>query len=426
MKQKRILFLVLCVYAQIDAYHVTFISPPYYSHFHTLQKAAVELKTAHPEYTVQFLTTNTSHKISEQSLQEFKKIGVMYESLNKSKQWFARAIDSVPTLLDKVPHTDVIVYDFMALEGWIYGAYTNTATICSIPVPLGPFNKDNVVYQEKIQEHKKNIETLEKTYNISILDHVEYESFYIFLPSQQLNVIGTFQNFNEASDFTKNRALATIAYAIDRSPSPVDKKGFTFPTIKPEQKVVYINFGTIINKMGFAQPLIQDIFSWLVQDFGNDPEYVFILGNVHNATKNIPNPPANFHVYNSMVPQLDILKASDVFMTHCGAHSVNEGINAHVPLLAVPFLFDQHRSAENIQNLGIGISFLHKPQDRDKAVLSKYKFLKRDSLTRNSLKQSIIELTHNAQQYKQRLEQVTSMSPQSFAQHIINFLESHA
>lgn len=417
--------IFFCIFAQINAYHVTFLTPPYYSHFHTLHKAAIQLKKDHPEYTIQFFTTNTSHKIPDVSIQELKKLEIQYESLNKSSQWFARAIDSVPALLEKVPHTDLIVYDFMALEAWIYGAYTNTPTICSIPVPLGPLNYKNVVFQEKIKEHKKSIETLEKTYNLNIMDFIEYESFYVFLPSQQLNIIGTFQNFNEASDFTQNRKLAALAYAIDQTPSPIDKKGFTFPHIEQNQKVIYINFGTIVNKMGFAQPLIKNILEWLVQDFANDPEYIFILGNVHDAKKNIPNPPANFHVHTSMVPQTDILKASDVFMTHCGAHSVNEGINAHVPLLAIPFLFDQHRSAQNIDELEIGIGFLHKPQDRDKAVLSKHKFLKRDSLTQKTLHEAIIELTQNADVYKSNLEKVTSIPPQSFAQCIIDFLEQH-
>lgn len=70
------------------------------------------------------------------------------------------------------------------------------------------------------------------------------------------------------------------------------------------------------------------------------------------------NIPDNFIVRNS-VPQLEILKKSDLFITHGGMNSVSEALYFGVPLIVIPFSSDQPTVAGQVKKFGAGI-FLNK------------------------------------------------------------------
>jgi MGT family glycosyltransferase len=63
--------------------------------------------------------------------------------------------------------------------------------------------------------------------------------------------------------------------------------------------------------------------------------------------------PGNIYVY-SYVPQVEVLRHADVFLTHCGMNSVNEAMSRGVPMVAMPFINDQISNAKKIIELGIG------------------------------------------------------------------------
>ena len=56
----------------------------------------------------------------------------------------------------------------------------------------------------------------------------------------------------------------------------------------------------------------------------------------------------------SFVPQIEVLKHADVFLTHCGMNSINEALCEGVPMVAMPFLNDQITNARRITELGLG------------------------------------------------------------------------
>ncbi|CAI8745070.1 MGT family glycosyltransferase [Bacillus cereus VDM021] len=66
--------------------------------------------------------------------------------------------------------------------------------------------------------------------------------------------------------------------------------------------------------------------------------------------KNIPD---NFIVRN-YVPQLDVLRQTDVFISHCGMNSTSESLYFEVPLVMLPIINDQHTIAERVKELGAG------------------------------------------------------------------------
>ncbi|MCC9738843.1 macrolide family glycosyltransferase [Streptomyces sp. MNU89] len=63
--------------------------------------------------------------------------------------------------------------------------------------------------------------------------------------------------------------------------------------------------------------------------------------------------PANIEVHR-WVPQLAVLRQADVFVTHAGMGSSQEGLACGVPMLAVPQAADQTMNAEMLQGLGVG------------------------------------------------------------------------
>ena len=89
-----------------------------------------------------------------------------------------------------------------------------------------------------------------------------------------------------------------------------------------------------------------------------------------NTFKSIPS---NFIVRN-YVSQLEILKQADVFITHGGMNSTNEGLYYDVPLVLVPQSGDQPFVAKRVEELGAGI------------------IIEKDKVTPEILKQSVVNI----------------------------------
>jgi UDP:flavonoid glycosyltransferase YjiC (YdhE family) len=58
----------------------------------------------------------------------------------------------------------------------------------------------------------------------------------------------------------------------------------------------------------------------------------------------------------SFLPQLEILKRADVFITHAGFNSVSEALYFGVPMLALPQVNDQHMVAKRLASMQLGMT----------------------------------------------------------------------
>ena len=65
--------------------------------------------------------------------------------------------------------------------------------------------------------------------------------------------------------------------------------------------------------------------------------------------------PPNFLI-KSFLPQLEILRRSDLFITHAGFNSVTEALYFGVPMLALPQVNDQHMVAKRLSLLQLGLT----------------------------------------------------------------------
>ncbi|MCL2806872.1 MAG: hypothetical protein FWD27_01700 [Coriobacteriia bacterium] len=116
------------------------------------------------------------------------------------------------------------------------------------------------------------------------------------------------------------------------------------PYDKMKLPIVYVSLGSMYTSKSFLKKCIGA--------FGNkDLSVVINTAKVPPAA--LGELPDNIYAY-SYVPQLEVLQHVDVFVTHCGANSTNEALYFGVPMVGMPYLFDQEFNANQVKRLGLG------------------------------------------------------------------------
>ena len=112
-------------------------------------------------------------------------------------------------------------------------------------------------------------------------------------------------------------------------------------------KIIYISMGTIQNEqLPFYKKCID---AWKTSD---DVSVIMSVGKNTDIQELMPIP-HNFYVYN-YVPQLEVLEKSNVFITHGGMNSVNEGLYFGNRILGIPMDLDQYAVVKQVQELKLG------------------------------------------------------------------------
>ncbi len=124
-------------------------------------------------------------------------------------------------------------------------------------------------------------------------------------------------------------------------PKRAEKTDFPIEQLKDE-KVIYISMGTVLDNTEEFFNLCIDAFS------GFNGKVVIAAGEKADLTK-LKQAPENF-IIAPYVPQLEVLEQADVFITHGGMNSVNEGIHFNVPLVVMPHDKDQPMVARAFLN----------------------------------------------------------------------------
>ena len=110
--------------------------------------------------------------------------------------------------------------------------------------------------------------------------------------------------------------------------------------------LIYISLGTVNNlNLAFYQSCLETF-----RDF--EGRFVMSIGQ-HVTIDELGDIPENFLVMNH-VPQLDILKQADVFITHGGLNSVHESLLEGVPMIVIPQQVEQAIVARQVENFGAG------------------------------------------------------------------------
>ncbi|CAE8721084.1 unnamed protein product [Polarella glacialis] len=103
-----------------------------------------------------------------------------------------------------------------------------------------------------------------------------------------------------------------------------------------------------------GKELCQHVYRSCFEALGGDPNIFALLatGLCDDALEGLLHPvPSNFLVQ-ATVPQLEVLKLCDAFVTHGGANSMHEALSFGVPLAVVPIFGDQPFNADSVARCG--------------------------------------------------------------------------
>ncbi len=148
-------------------------------------------------------------------------------------------------------------------------------------------------------------------------------------------------------------------------PSIYNRNNEIIDFIKGERPVIYISLGTVVKGA-------KSFFQNCIEAFRNENVDVIISAGRHFDISKLKNIPSHIHLYN-FVPQVDVLKVTDVFVTHGGMNSVSESLVSCTPMVVIPFTSDQPVNARCVERLGVGkqIDYSHvTPESLRHSVLS--------------------------------------------------------
>lgn len=202
--------------------------------------------------------------------------------------------------------------------------------------PLEPPFKNNVIDLKDFINFISN--RIASMYNLKSFDILNYGN------SDLLNIVHNSRYFQPGGDVFAE-TFKFIGCSTDSREEAVD-----FPFEKVDKRpLIYICLGTVFNRC-------IDFYRKCFKAFaGTGNQVILSVGNRVDLAE-LGNIPDNFIVRN-YVPQLEILKRANLFITHGGLNSAKEGIFHTVPLMVFPQNGDQFAVAHQVNRLGAGIGF---------------------------------------------------------------------
>ncbi|WP_010237684.1 macrolide family glycosyltransferase [Clostridium arbusti] len=171
------------------------------------------------------------------------------------------------------------------------------------------------------------------------------------MPDKLINLLFNKGDINIA--YTSRYFVSHMEYYDDSfkfiGPPVYDRKeNLDFPFEKLEgKKVIYISLGTVFNNFNSK---LYDVF---FKSFSNTDDVIVMAAyNVDLSQFHIPS---NFIIRN-YVPQSEILKYTDIAITHAGMNSISDLIYNNVPFVSIPIGADQPYMAGRASELGATIS----------------------------------------------------------------------
>lgn len=133
-----------------------------------------------------------------------------------------------------------------------------------------------------------------------------------------------------------------------------DKYAFVGPSIRPaadeiektKDTLIYISMGTVNNDM-------LSFYKSCLSAFADTDYQVILSAGDLTDLKAFGDLPENISVF-PHIDQIAVLQKADVFITHCGMNSVNEGLYYGVPLIMLPQTSEQGGVAERVSQLNAG------------------------------------------------------------------------
>ncbi|SMC18367.1 glycosyltransferase, MGT family [Clostridium acidisoli DSM 12555] len=257
-------------------------------------------------------------------------------------------------ILDKIKNLkfDYIIHSSMFPYANIIAQILKLPTVSSFAIFATPkelMSKEGLsISEEQIKNHpmiktyERVAHNLEETYNITMPNLID-----MYFNNGDINIAYTSKYFITNPKYYNDNFIFIGPPIYNRK----ENLDFPFEKLK-DKKVIYISLGTVFNN---TDNRLYDIF---FKSFGgSDVVVVMAAYNVDLSSFDIPK---NFIVRN-YVPQSEILKYTDVAITHAGMNSTNDLLYNNIPFVAIPIGADQPYMAKRASELGAAISL-----DKDK------------------------------------------------------------
>jgi MGT family glycosyltransferase len=158
-----------------------------------------------------------------------------------------------------------------------------------------------------------------------------------------LNIVFSSKAFHPENNSIDER-FRFVGPSIDTTGRPAD---FPFDKLPEEKPCVYISLGTITNQnIDFYNTAFVAFAEYRAQ-------FILSAGALTDLTQ-LSNVPDNFIVRNH-VPQLQVLRRADVFVTHGGMNSVHEGLYFGVPQIVIPQQLEQYINGKRVVDAEAGL-----------------------------------------------------------------------
>ena len=280
---------------------------------------------------------------------------------------FGRAYDAIFTLLSK----DETKYDY-----YIFDSFFDIQEMNKIlKIPLDKFvliytaflfTDENV--RDISPQRKRGLECANMKYNLDLHDFVDVH----YIPNKFKKLILTSKYFHLRGEDTDN----TCNFIGPNIEKRTIDENFKFKKDK-KKKLIYISLGTIFNKE-------DNFYETCIEAFKDSEDYQVIISvGEYIDIKQIKDIPKNISIFN-YVPQTQLLPDVDIFVTHAGLNSTQEGLLAGKPLIVIPQKYDQFDISRRIEKLEAGI-FLDKNKIK---------------LTVDVLKNAVNNIVTNREKYK--------------------------
>jgi len=305
------------------------------------------------------------HEIFYFSFKDFKekieKTGATYISCDDSDFEMEDKDNGEKVAKDIAFATELIVNSTLALDELI------ATKIKEIKPDL--IVSDSVAYWGKLTAIKYNIPYVSSTttfafnkHSSAYMNHGLSELFKMLFSMPKVNkqlkrlrdngypvkgILDIIQNDNET-----NTIVYTSEYYQPCSNTFSDKYRFIGPSIRPVETpyektskvTIYISMGTVVKN--------KKVYRYCIDAFSKTDYQVIISAGVSNMK--FDDLPENIKVYD-FVDQMAVLSIADVFITHCGMNSANEGLYFEVPLVLCPQTNEEVAVAKRTEELGAGI-----------------------------------------------------------------------
>ena len=165
-----------------------------------------------------------------------------------------------------------------------------------------------------------------------------------------INIVYTSREFQPDTPYIDNSF-----HFVGPSILAITRKATDFPwdRLESERTKIYLSLGTLYNKN-------TEFYRTVFTAFSDHPaQFILSVGRLTDI-RGLGPIPDNF-IIQSSVPQLELLEKVDLFITHGGMNSVNEGLNYGVPLVIVPQQIEQAFNGRLVARQGAGVILADRP-----------------------------------------------------------------